>query len=176
MSDDPALGPELPSEKSALGADLIIPVLAAGLTIYFLVSTRSMAWEARANGTVIGVGLLAMIALHLGRLVLGFRRGEARLGFGDLLERSPVQAQRVGLLLILVVFIALVPWLGTTLGVFLSLLALMLTLGVRSWRRLLLISLAVATTVYLLFMLLLQSRLPSGPVEEALGRLFGGGS
>jgi cell division protein FtsW (lipid II flippase) len=117
-----------------------------------------------------------MIALHLGRLVLGFRRGEARLGFGDLLERSPVQAQRVGLLLILVVFIALVPWLGTTLGVFLSLLALMLTLGVRSWRRLLLISLAVATTVYLLFMLLLQSRLPSGPVEEALGRLFGGGS
>jgi hypothetical protein len=174
MSNDPAPGSELRQEKSALGADLIVPLLAAGLTIYFLVSTYGMAWEARANGTVIGVGLLVMIAIHLGRLVLRFRRGEATLGFGDLLERSPVQAQRVALLLILVVFIALVPWLGTTLGVFLSLLALMLTLGVRSWRALLLISLAVAATVYLLFLLLLQSRLPSGPIEEALGRLFGG--
>jgi hypothetical protein len=171
---DPAPDPEVPQERSALGADLIVPLLAAGLAIYYLVSTRGMAWEARANGTVIGGCLLAMIAFHVGRLVLRYRRGEGTLGFGDLFERSPVQAQRVGLLAILFVFIALVPWLGTTLGVFLTLLALMLILGVRSWRHLLLVSLAVAATVYLLFMLLLQSRLPSGPVEAALGRLFGG--
>lgn len=170
---EPIAEPEPKEPKAALGADLIIPLMAAGLTIYFLVSTRGMAWEARANGTVIGGGLLAMIAMHLVRVAMRLRRGEGTLGFGDLFARSHVQGQRLAMLVVLIVFIALVPWLGTTLGVFLSLLLLMLTLGVRSWRALFLISAVVAATVYLLFMLLLQSRLPSGPVEEMLARIFG---
>ena len=48
----------------ALGADLVIPALAAGLTIYFFVDSAELVWEARANGTVIGVALLAMIVAH----------------------------------------------------------------------------------------------------------------
>jgi len=42
-------------EKPALGAYFIIPLLASGLTIYYLVSTLDLNWEARSTGTFIGV-------------------------------------------------------------------------------------------------------------------------
>lgn len=40
--------------NAQLGADLIIPVLAAGFTLYYLISSSNLVWEARANGTVVG--------------------------------------------------------------------------------------------------------------------------
>ncbi len=171
QNDDGAGGDERP----ALGADLIIPFLAAGLTIYFLVNTAGLVWEARANGTVIGVALLILVALQLFKIARRLWAGQGTLGLGSLVERSPVQAQRLGLLVVLALFIATIPWVGTTLGLFLTMAASMWILGVRDWRALLGVSLAVAATVYGLFILLLQSRLPVGPVEAALGPLFGGG-
>ncbi len=173
MSDeDPK--PELRTERPALGADLIIPALAAGLTIYFLVNTAGLVWEARANGTVIGAALLILVAAQLVRVVLAVRGGRASLGLGSLAERSTVQAQRLGLLAVLALFVATIPWVGTTLGVFLTMLASMRILGVRDLRALLGISLAVAGSVYLLFIVLLQSRLPVGPIETLLGSLLPG--
>jgi hypothetical protein len=53
-------------------------------------------------------------------------------------------------------------------------LASMRILGVRDLRALLGISLAVAGSVYLLFIVLLQSRLPVGPIETLLGSLLPG--
>ncbi len=104
-----------------MGADLIIPGLAAGLTIYFLVNTAGLVWEARANGTVIGAVLLILVAVQLVRIGLEVRRGRASLGLGSLLERSTVQVQRLGLLVVLTLFIAAIPWVGTTLGLFFAL-------------------------------------------------------
>jgi hypothetical protein len=161
--------------RPALGADLIIPCLAAGLTIYFLVSTSSMVWEARANGTVIGAALLVLVAVQVVKILRQRWAGAGTLGFGALTERSPIQAQRLGLLAVIALFIALIPFVGTTVGLFASMLACMRILGVRDWRMLVGISFAVAATVYCLFILLLQSRLPLGPVETALGALFGTG-
>jgi hypothetical protein len=173
MSDEPP-EPELRTKRQALGADLIIPVLAAGLTIYFLVNTAGLVWEARANGTVIGATLLILVAVQLVRVGVEVRRGRASLGFGSLLERSTVQAQRLGLLVVLAAFIAAIPWVGTTLGLFLALCASMWLLGVRDPRALLGIPLAVAASVYVLFVVLLQSRLPVGPIEHFLGSLLAG--
>ncbi|HEX2552298.1 MAG TPA: hypothetical protein VHL98_01265 [Microvirga sp.] len=161
--------------RPALGADLIIPLLGAGLTIYFLVSTSSMVWEARANGTVIGAALLVLVAVQVVKIARQWRSGNGTFGFGGLVERSPVQAQRLGLLVVAALFIAAIPFVGTTPGLFVSMLAGMWILGVRDWRMLLGISFAVAVTVYCLFILLLQSRLPVGPIETALGSLFGRG-
>lgn len=173
MSDE-APEPELRPQRQALGADLIIPGLAAGLTIYFLVNTAGLVWEARANGTVIGAVLLILVAVQLVRIGLEVRRGRASLGLGSLLERSTVQVQRLGLLVVLTLFIAAIPWVGTTLGLFFALAASMWLLGVRDPRALLGISLAVAASVYLLFIVLLQSRLPVGPIENLLGSLLPG--
>jgi hypothetical protein len=160
--------PEAPEERPALGADLVIPLLAAAFTIYFLVTSSSLVWEARANGTVIGVALLVLIAIQFARVGLRAREGRASLGLGELAERSPAQVQRLTLLLVLVVFVATVPWLGTTLGLFLVMIASMWTLGVRRARSLLGVALGVAATVYVVFIAILQSRLPTGPVEHFL--------
>jgi apolipoprotein N-acyltransferase len=162
--------------RPALGADLIIPVLAAGLTIYFLVNTAGLVWEARANGTVIGIALLILVAAQLAKIARQVSRVHGSLGLGRLVERSPVQAQRLGLLATMTVFIATIPWVGTTLGLFLAMFTSMAILGVRDWRALFGVSFAVAAVVYLLFIVLLQSRLPVGPVETFLATLLPGGA
>ena len=167
--------PDLPEKRPALGADLVIPLLAAAFTIYFLVTSSSLVWEARANGTVIGVALLVLIAIQVTRVALRVRSDRGSLGLGDLAERSPAQAKRLTLLVILVVFVVTIPWLGTTLGLFLAMVASMWTLGVRRARTLLGVALAVSATVYVLFIAILQSRLPAGPVEHFLRSVWGGG-
>jgi hypothetical protein len=171
MSGDPA-NREPPTERPALGADLIIPLLGAGMAIYFLTDTAGLVWEARANGTVIGTALLTLVTVQLVRVGLAVRAGRASLGFGGLVEWSPVQGQRLGLLAVMTLFIVTIPWVGTTLGLSLALLASMRLLGVRDLRVLFGISLAVASVVYLLFIVLLQSRLPAGPVENLLATIL----
>jgi hypothetical protein len=168
---------ELDAERAplpALGADLIIPVLAAAFTVYFLVDAADLVWEARANGTVIGVVLLVLVAVQIGRIALALRAGEGTLSFGDLAAVDLVQFQRIALLVMLAIFIALIPWLGATLGLFLVMVGTMWTLGVRSLWQLAVISFATAFTFYLLFIAFLQTRLPSGPIEKLLAPLFGG--
>jgi hypothetical protein len=163
-------------QGAALGADLIIPVLAAAFTVYFLVDSTQLVWEARANGTVIGVVLLVLVAVQFVKIALALRDGRGTLRLGELGATDLVQFQRLALLAALAIFIALVPWLGTTLGLFLVMMATMWTLGVCSVRQLIAVALATAITFYLLFIALLQTRLPSGAVEKLLAPLFGGGA
>ena len=54
--------------KKALGADLVIPALALGFATYFFVSIADLAWEAKANGVVIGGILVALIVLQVLRI------------------------------------------------------------------------------------------------------------
>ena len=172
MSDE-SEGAQAPPTRPALGADLIIPIVSVAFAVYFLVNTAGLVWEARANGTVIGGVLLVLATVQIVRIALTVRAGRATLGLGELVERSPAQRQR--LLLALVVFIAAIPWLGTTLGMFAVMLVSMWLLGVRQPGLLFGVAFAVAAVVYLLFMALLQSRLPRGIVENLLSSLFAGG-
>jgi hypothetical protein len=169
----PETNPTTEESRPGLGADLIIPVLAAAFTIYYLVSTFGLVWEARATGTLIGVCLLVLTFLQILQAVVRARSGRATLGFGSLFERSTVQSQRLAILLILIAFVAVIPWLGTTLGLFLVMMASMWVLGVREWRTLIGTAFAVAATVYILFIALLDSRLPTGLVERLLSSLLG---
>lgn len=163
-------------ERPALGTDLIIPVLGMAFAIYYLVTSARLVWEARANGTLIGIALLLLIAVQVGRTVVRLRAGEGRLSLGQLGRlQAPGQVSRIALLFILIVFIAFIPWLGTTLGLFLVMLTSMAVLGVRSVGTLLGVSFASSAVVYLLFIALLQSRLPVGPVELLLNPLFQSG-
>ena len=162
--------------KPARGADFIIPVLAAGFTIYFLVSTGDLTWEAKANGVVIGTILLAFVLIQVIRLGAQIRSGQVGAGLGDIAAWSPVQAKRLGIVVVLTLFVATIGVLGTTLGLFLAMAASMWVMGVRSWRVLLGISFLTATTVYVLFVVLLGARMPEGLVEHALAALAGGGT
>jgi hypothetical protein len=158
-------------QRPPLGADLVIPALALVFAIYFLISIAELAWEAKANGVMIGVILIVLIAAQLARVGLQLARGEARLGADVLLQPRDVLLRRVGLVAVTIAFIATLNWLGVTLGLLLSMFAALWVSGVRSRKALVWIPLAVAASVYLLFIALLQSDLPHGPVEALLAKL-----
>jgi hypothetical protein len=154
-----------------LGADLVIPALAAAFGAYFFFSIVDLAWEAKANGMVIGAILLVLVLVQLVRIALRIRAGEADLGIEALSPRDALP-KRIGLVLITIAYIATMHWAGVTLGMLLALFASLWILGVRSRKALVLVPLAVAACVYLLFVAALQSDIPHGPVEWLLGRLF----
>lgn len=162
------------ARTTPLGADLVLPALAVGFAIYFFVSVDDLAWEAKANAVVIGTSLLALIALFVVRVGLMLARGEATLGFDKLLEPRWAWTPRLAIIGLCAVFIFLLPWLGLTLGLFLLTAILMYLLKAGSWRSIVATAGIVAATSYLLFIALLNSRLPRGPVEQLLAALFGG--
>jgi hypothetical protein len=156
----------------ALGAYFIIPILASALTIYFLVSTSNLIWEARSTGTFIGVVLLILCGTQIIRLGTKVARREATLGFGDLVENTYYNRLRLALLLLACAFVALLPVIGTTLGLFLVLIAMIRLMGVKSWRVLVAVALITAAAVHGLLIYLLGSQLPQGflkPFFASLG-------
>ena len=159
--------------RAALGADLVIPALALAFAIYFFVSTAGLAWEAKANGVVIGAALIALVVLQVGRIVLRVMRGQGTLDFDPLWRPSELLWKRMGLVAVTALFIATLPWLGLTLGLWLGTLAQLWIIGVRRWKILFSIPTATAACVYLLFIALLDSGFPHGPVENLLAPLLG---
>jgi hypothetical protein len=153
--------------KKALGADLVIPALALGFAVYFFLSIADLAWEAKANGVVIGGILVVLIAIQVVRIAIRVRKREANLRFDPLWEPWEALGKRVGMVLVTVAFIATLNWLGLTLGLLLALFAALWIMGVRG-KPLVILPVAVALAAYLLFVVLLQSDIPHGPIERLL--------
>jgi hypothetical protein len=158
---------------AAAGADLVIPLLALAFAAYFFVSIQGLAWEARANGAIIGSALVALIVVQLGRIALAVARGRATLSTAPLWSPREALPKRLGMVAVTIAFIATIKWLGLTLGLFLGMAAALRVMGVRKPARILAISLAVALVAYLLFILVLDSSFPHGPVERAVSALRG---
>lgn len=156
----------------AIGGELLLPALGIALAIYFLIDIRSLVWEARANATVIAIVLLVLIALHLARIALRVLRGEATLGIGALIEPRPWLATRFTILGLTGIFIMALPWLGLTLGLFLLVAVMMRVLRAGSWTRIGVTAAVIAGAAYALFIALLDSRLPHGPIEALLAAVF----
>ena len=163
-------------ERPALGADLIIPALALAFTTYFLVTTLNLTWEAKANGVVVGIALYILIAAQLVRIGRRVAAGEATLGLGELARFDTAQKQRIALVVITALFVLTLPWLGINIGLSLTMLASMWVLGERDWRVLLGWSVGTTATVYLVFVMFLRTKLPTGPIEAMIRWLAGGGA
>src|SRR5512139_3037866 len=120
------------SEAPAIGQELIIPALAVGFTGYYFWTVQELAWEAKANGIVIGGILFLLVGILLGRTAWRVAQGQARLGFslgGD----AATDRMRVALMVVMVLFLAALPLLGTTIALALMLFASMWLLGARHW-------------------------------------------
>jgi hypothetical protein len=158
--------------KTPLGADLVIPGLALAFAAYFFFSIADLAWEAKANGVVIGAVLLILILVQVARIGSRIMRGEAGFGMQGLLNPRDALRKRIGMVLITIAFIATLQWLGVTLGMLLALLASLWIMGVRSRAALAIVPLAVAAAIYLLFVALLQTDIPHGPLELMMTKLL----
>ena len=160
------------ARNRALGADLVIPAAAAAFAVYFLATTTDLVWEAKANGVVIGVALLLLVALQVGRIAWERMRGEGALGFGPLWEPRDLALKRLAIVAITAAFIGLLPWLGLTLALWLGMVAQLLVTGVRRRSVLVWVPLGTAAACYLLFIVAIDAEFPHGPVEKLLGWLF----
>jgi hypothetical protein len=152
--------------KNPLGADLVIPALALAFATYFFVSIADLAWEAKANGVLVGGVLVLLVAMQIVRSVVEVAKGRADLGVAALLEPRAALGKRIGLVLLTVGFIAALPWLGLSLALFLGLAAALYVMGVRRPLPLLLIPLVVAAAAFALFIVALNTDFPHGPVER----------
>jgi hypothetical protein len=168
--------PELesaPAARPALGADLIIPVLACGLAAYYFGSTVELVWEAKATGIFVGAILVALCVTQFVRIGRQVATGNAGLGLGELAARTKFNTQRFGLIALVALFVVTLPWVGTTLGLFILLVAGMWLLGVRSMRALIGVAAVTAAIVHVLLITLLNSRLPRGVLQILWSALSG---
>ena len=154
--------------KTPRGAELVIPALALGFAVYFFFSIAELGWEAKANGVLIGSILVVLVASQCILTVKEIVAGRASLGLDELWLPREVFLKRLGLVLVTIVFIATLKWLGLTLGLYLALLASLLLMGVRRRIALICVPLAIAAAAYLMFIVLLQSDFPHGPIEKLL--------
>ncbi len=167
MSPKPA-----PQSPEPLGADLIIPALALGLAVYFFFSIAGSAWEAKANGLMIGGILVVLIVIQLLRIGTQVARGRGNLRFDRLLQPYAMLPRRIGLVVLTAVFIFAMPWLGLTLALLLAMLAALTLMGVRKSAPLIGTSVGAAAAAYLMFFVALDSDFPRGPVERLIAAIF----
>ncbi|HET8610889.1 MAG TPA: tripartite tricarboxylate transporter TctB family protein [Burkholderiales bacterium] len=158
--------------KQPAGADLIIPLLAAAFAVYYMSTIWNLPWEAKANGLVLGSVLLFLVALFFVLTARSLLRGAISLSLSRLFEPRQFQTQRWSLVALMIAFIAVIPYLGFTLTIFLFLVLAMLTLGVRSVRKLIGVALVSSLCGYLMFIVALDTPFPHGPFEALLGKLF----
>jgi hypothetical protein len=154
--------------KSPLGADLVIPALALGFAIYFFWSITDLAWEAKANGVVIGAALIALVMVQVARIAWAVAQGRADLRTGTLWEPREVLLKRLGMVAVTIAFILLLQVLGLTLSLFASMAVALWLMGVRRVSVILGISFGVAAAAYLLFIAALDAGFPHGLIEKLL--------
>jgi hypothetical protein len=160
------------SEPPAIGQELIIPALAVGFTGYYFWTVQELAWEAKANGIVIGGLLFLLVGILLARTAWRVAHGQARLGItlgGD----AATDRMRVALMVVMVLFLAALPLLGTSIALALMLFASMWLLGARHWPTLVGVSLVTPLLVWATLIVGLGTRFPLGPFEHAMAATFG---
>jgi len=159
--------------KTPLGADLVLPVLAAAFAAYFFYDIDDLVWEAKANGVFIGSTLLLLVAVQFVRTAVAIVRGKGSLETAPLWWPREVLGRRLGMIAVTIVFIVTLPWLGLTLGLLLGMLAALWLMGVRRAGVLVGISATVAATAHLLFIAALDANFPRGPIENLVAALIG---
>ena len=167
MSENPT-----PGSREPLGADLIIPALALGLALYFFFSIADLAWEAKANGMLIGGVLILLIVIQVVRIGIQVAGGRGNWRFDRLFLPREALPKRIGLVLLTAVFIFALPWLGLTLALFLAMIAALYLMGVRKPSQLVWTSAGAAAAAYLMFFGALDSDFPRGPIEHLITAVF----
>ncbi len=157
--------------KAPLGADLVIPALALGFAAYFFISIAGLAWEAKANGVLIGAALVVLVAVQLARMARQLARGEGDLRADPLWQPLDVAGKRLGMVAVTIAFIAALPWLGLTLALLIAMFAALWLMGVRKRAILAWLPLGVAAAAYAMFILALDADFPRGPIEQLLAPL-----
>ncbi len=170
MADDPNRAPR------HLGADLVIPALAVGFTLYYFSTIWNSPWTAQVRAFAIGGILLFICARYVIKVVGQFKRGEGRFTFTSLVNYEDIRTGRVALLVTTIGFCVLIDSLGFTLTTFLFLWLSMAILG--AFKRLGLVTVTAAIMAlggWAVFILAFDTRFPRGWFEETMKAVLANG-
>ncbi len=156
-------------EKRQIGGELIIPLLALGLTIYYISTVINSPWSAKVNAFMVGSVLIFLVLLFLGYVVREVLQGRATLGASNLLAPYEILPKRLGFMALSLGYLIAMPWLGFTLTTFLFMAGSMFLLGAaRRPIAYLVAAVVMAAVAYGVFIVLFQKRFPKGPLEYLL--------
>lgn len=159
-------------DKKPIGADLIIPVAAAGYAGYYVFSVADFPFEAQISGLVLAGLVFLLVLIYFVRLAIGFSRGRHSFGLGEFFGARNSRPARAAFVALIIGYIGVVPYLGFTLTTFTFLASSFLIAGARPVWRAMLVAGCAAIGGWVFFIVLLQTRFPQGPFERAVGALF----
>jgi hypothetical protein len=161
-----------PRDRKPIGQELIIPLMAVGFTAYYFWTVQELAWEAKANGIIIGALLVGLVGILLLRVGIRLARGEASLRIS--LGGDPAtDRMRLAMIGLVAAFLLALSILGTTISLALMLFAGMWLLGGRHWPTLIGVSVATPLLVWATLIYGLGTRFPAGAFERAMAALLG---
>ncbi len=160
-------------KKKGVGADLIIPAAALLFTLYYFWSIWNSPWTAQVSAFFVGTILMVLIAAFILKTAIALYRKEVHLGVAELLAPRSLLSMRIGLLMMTIGYVIIIRWAGFTLTTGVFLFGAMLILGRGRRKRLIaMVSIALALSGYLLFVVAFETRFPRGPFEELMRTLF----
>lgn len=156
-------------ERRAAGSDLVIPIAAIALAVYYFTTIIESPWTAQVTAFFVGVILIGLSLLHIGRSLWQLQKGEARFSVGDLLQPFDLLPQRTALFALTVLSLVLMSTLGFTLTATLFLAGAMLLLN-RGRAPVRIVSMAIAFSIvwFIVFVLIFQRRFPLGWLDNQI--------
>lgn len=155
--------------KRALGAELVIPVMALLFTLYYFYTILESPWTAQASAFFVGTILIALVLIFVGLSFRWVAKGEGDWSFHTLFEPLGYAKPRLALFALTVGYIAVIPFFGFTITTFIFLFLAMLLLNRgRHVRLSLLVSLALSLGGYFLFIAAFDTSFPAGPFESLM--------
>lgn len=160
-------------ERHTVGSDLLIPIAAIALAVYYFTTIIDSPWTAQVTAFFVGVILIGLSLLHIGRSLWRLHKGEARFTVSDLLQPFDMLPQRIALFALTVLSLVLMPTLGFTLTAILFLAGAMLLLN-RGRTPVRIVSMAIAFSVvwFIVFVLIFQRRFPLGWLDNQISAVF----
>jgi hypothetical protein len=161
------------TKRRATGSDLVIPIAAILLTVYYFSTILKSPWTAQVTAFFVGAILIALSLFYIAKSVLQLRRRVTRFSLMDLVEPVNILPQRAALFALTLASLMLISTLGFTLTAitFLASAILLLNRG-RQAGRILVISVSLSITWFILFVLVFQRRFPLGWLDHQIAAVI----
>ncbi|MGI9421712.1 MAG: tripartite tricarboxylate transporter TctB family protein [Hyphomicrobiaceae bacterium] len=163
---------EQPTERAEVGSDLIIPVAAVALALYYFTTIIDSPWTAQVTAFFVGIILILLSIAHVLRAMLRLNRGDAQFSMRRILEPASLLPQRAMLFALTVGSLLVMSTAGFTLTaiVFLSSAMLLLNHG-RNPVRIVVLAVSLSVVWFILFVLIFQRRFPLGWLDEQISAI-----
>lgn len=155
--------------RRQLGGELVIPIAAVALTIYYFSTILDSPWTAQATAAVVGVILLVCCGIFFVHAGIDLAAGRASLGLRSLIEPLDSLWRKSGLLALTVAALVVMPWIGFTATaiVFLSAAILLLREG-RQAARVIAFAVTLSLLWFLVFVAIFKRQFPLGWLDVQL--------